>query len=97
MVFRGHIKDGRVVTDEAVDLPNGTKVNIEPRARTAKRVSKKRSPATTSKRAKPKARKRVAKKKSLYDALKPFIGIATDLPPDAALNHDHYLYGAPKK
>jgi hypothetical protein len=25
------------------------------------------------------------------------IGTVTDLPPDAALNHDHYLYGMPKK
>jgi hypothetical protein len=25
------------------------------------------------------------------------IGTVTDLPPDAALNHDHYLYGLPKK
>jgi hypothetical protein len=25
------------------------------------------------------------------------IGAVTDLPPDAALNHDHYLYGLPKK
>ena len=25
------------------------------------------------------------------------IGAVADLPPDAALNHDHYLYGLPKK
>ena len=24
-------------------------------------------------------------------------GIVDDLPPDAALEHDHYLYGTPKK
>ena len=34
---------------------------------------------------------------SLYERLKPFIGIAEDLPPDFSLNHDHYLYGAPKR
>lgn len=36
---------------------------------------------------------------SLFDRLKPLIEAAGDsgLPTDAALNHDHYLYGHPKK
>jgi hypothetical protein len=34
---------------------------------------------------------------SLYDRLKPLIGAAKDLPPDASVNLDHYLYGLPKK
>lgn len=34
---------------------------------------------------------------SLYERLKPVIGKAVGLPPDAALNHDHYLYGVPKR
>jgi len=34
---------------------------------------------------------------SMYDRLKPFIGIGNDLPPDFSVNHDHYLYGAPKR
>ncbi len=33
---------------------------------------------------------------SLYDLLKPVIGAAKGLPPDASLNVDHYLYGQPK-
>jgi hypothetical protein len=33
---------------------------------------------------------------SLYDRLKPVIGTAKGLPPDASLNVDHYLYGHPK-
>ena len=33
---------------------------------------------------------------TLYDTLKDFAGKA-HLPPDAARNHDHYLYGCPKK
>jgi len=32
-----------------------------------------------------------------YERLKPIVGIAKDLPPDAAKNVDHYLYGHPKK
>ena len=34
---------------------------------------------------------------TLYDGLKPFIGMAKGLPADASLNVDHYLYGAPKR
>ena len=34
---------------------------------------------------------------SLYDLLKPVIGAAKGLPPDASINVDHYLYGQPKK
>ena len=35
--------------------------------------------------------------RSLYERLKPFIGICDDLPPDISINHDHYLYGTPKR
>jgi predicted DNA-binding antitoxin AbrB/MazE fold protein len=34
---------------------------------------------------------------SLSDRLKPLIGAAKDLPPDASINVDHYLYGHRKK
>jgi hypothetical protein len=34
---------------------------------------------------------------TLAETLKDFIGILEDLPDDAATNHDHYLYGTPKK
>jgi hypothetical protein len=34
---------------------------------------------------------------TLYERLKPIIGIAEGLPPDASQNIDHYLYGHPKK
>jgi hypothetical protein len=34
---------------------------------------------------------------TLLERLKPFVGILEDLPEDAALNHDHYLYGTPKE
>lgn len=35
--------------------------------------------------------------RSLYERLRPVIGIAKGLPPDASVNVDHYLYGHPKK
>jgi hypothetical protein len=34
---------------------------------------------------------------TLYERLKDMIGIADGLPSDSSINHDHYLYGAPKK
>jgi hypothetical protein len=34
---------------------------------------------------------------TLYEQLKPFIGIANGLPRDFSVNHDHYLYGTPKR
>jgi len=34
---------------------------------------------------------------TVWEVLKKYDGIAGDLPPDAAENHDHYLYGHPKK
>lgn len=34
---------------------------------------------------------------TLYDRLKNVIGKAKDMPPDASVNIDHYLYGAPKR
>lgn len=33
---------------------------------------------------------------TLYDSLKPVIGKAVGLPPDASRNKYHYLYGGPK-
>jgi hypothetical protein len=35
--------------------------------------------------------------KSLAQMLLKYAGKAVGLPPDAARNHDHYLYGTPKK
>lgn len=34
---------------------------------------------------------------TLLDSLKPFVGVIKDMPPDMARNHDHYLYGTPKR
>ncbi|MBM4046135.1 MAG: hypothetical protein FJ279_13575 [Planctomycetes bacterium] len=34
---------------------------------------------------------------TLYEQLRPVIGIAKGLPSDLAQNHDHYLHGRPKR
>ena len=35
--------------------------------------------------------------RTVWDALLEFAGKAEGLPPDLAENHDHYLYGTPKR
>lgn len=54
--------------------------------------NKNRRSATKRKPANPKARQR-----SLLERLAKVKGKAPGLPADASINHDHYLYGAPKK
>ena len=34
---------------------------------------------------------------TLYEQLKDIIGSVPDLPEDLSANHDHYLYGVPKR
>ncbi len=34
---------------------------------------------------------------SVLETLKDFVGKAKGLPPDMSINHDHYLYGMPKR
>ena len=34
---------------------------------------------------------------SFYERYKEFIGVLEGIPGDLAENHDHYLYGAPKR
>jgi hypothetical protein len=34
---------------------------------------------------------------SVCEVLREFVGKAEGLPPDASINHDHYLYGLPKR
>jgi hypothetical protein len=35
--------------------------------------------------------------KTLNERLKDFIGCLKDLPEDASVQHDHYIYGTPKR
>lgn len=78
MIYRGHVRNGVVVLDDAVALPEGMGVMIEPIENDHE------EPATDD-------------IPTLYERLKPFIGKATGLPPDASVNIDHYLYGTPKR
>ena len=68
MTYRGHIKNGAVVMDKSVQLPEGAEVDVALRAPD--------SPQPT-----------------LYEQFADLIGVCSDLPPDAARNKRHYLYG----
>jgi len=46
---------------------------------------------------KPARKSRAKRKRSLSEKLLAWSGTAKGLPPDLAKNHDHYLYGLPKK
>lgn len=37
------------------------------------------------------------RRRTLYDVLEPVIGKAKNMPPDASVNYEHYLYGLPKQ
>ncbi|MCI0685497.1 MAG: hypothetical protein L0Y71_25630 [Gemmataceae bacterium] len=79
------MKNGKVLLEKPRAFADGTEVEVR-RAKARKSSPKKTKPA------KPKARPR-----SLADRLRNVIGRAKHLPPDASVNHDHYLYGLPKQ
>lgn len=79
MVYRGHVEKGVVVLDDAVTLPEGLAVNIEPSA------AGQQVPAIDQ------------NGETLGQKLMRHAGKAIGLPSDLAENHDHYLYGTPKK
>jgi hypothetical protein len=92
MVYRGHIKKGVVVLDNGAKLLDGTEVTVRP---VTPRAAKRRA-------AKPKVSIKPTKGKEysvpgVSAGLLRFAGAAKDLPPDAAINLDHYLYGHPKR
>jgi hypothetical protein len=82
MAVRGKVKNGKVVLEDPKALPEGAEVEVRP-------VKKGKQPAKP-----PKGKK---SRRSIAERLAPFIGKAEGLPPDASVNLDHYLYGAPKQ
>lgn len=85
MTIRGKVKNGKVVLENPRAIADGTEVEVRP--------AKNRKPATKRK----KPAKSKSPPRSLAERLAPFIGILKDLPPDAAVNVDHYVYGLPKR
>ena len=74
MTFHGTFKNGVVVPDEKVVLPEGQRVRMD--------VEPLESPDTES---------------SVWQELLKLSGRINSGHSDASVNHDHYLYGAPKR
>jgi hypothetical protein len=87
MVYRGHVKQGVVVLDDPVTLPEGASVEVA--------VLEAPGPAATEGGAT--TAPTSANAPSILERLKPLAGAVAGLPRDLAENHDHYLYGRPKK
>lgn len=81
MTYKAHVESGHIVLDEPVALEEGLRLEIRVVEHPLHQVDQ------TPDRPRLSVRERLA----------PFIGMADDLPPDAAAQHDHYLYGTPKK
>jgi hypothetical protein len=82
MTFRGTVQDGRIVLDTDVSLPNGTRVNVEPVGRNNGNGLPR------------------GKKGSSSKGLLTLLDLAISdkaLPTDLAQQHDHYIYGTPKR
>jgi hypothetical protein len=85
MTIRGKVKNGKVLLEKPRAFADGTEVEVR-RAKVRKTSARKARPAKSK-----------AAPRSLADRLRNVIGKAKHLPPDASVNHDHYLYGLPKR
>ncbi len=81
MTVHGHIENGRIVLDQEVALPEGMRDRVELLAGESGSES---------------ADEPSEELPSLYERMKSFVGSVEGLPPDFAINHDHYLHGQPK-
>ena len=83
MTYRGRVKNGVIVLDPPATLQEGEQVEV---------VSLRNSGARGDTAPVPEDSPR-----TLYDVFRNVIGKAEGLPEDSSINHDHYLYGSPKR
>lgn len=81
MTYRAKMQDGKVVFEGGIKPLDGVELRVEEVQAGAKESS---------------AEGRTA---SMAEVLASFVGSMDDpsLPEDGSLNHDHYIYGAPKR
>lgn len=83
MTYHGYVQNGQIILSEPVALPDGAKVFVDVRGEEGLgEVGRGDASGKTD---------------TLSQVLLKHAGKAVDLPEDAARNHDHYLYGSPKK
>lgn len=82
MTLQGHVQNGAIVFDPPVALPEGATVQVQIVAPQAIAGSLEASTGEIP---------------TLLERMQDFVGKFEGLPPDASVNHDHYLYGTPKR
>ena len=87
MTYHGHIQNGVVVLDEGVRLPEGARVEVLPAVDDTHESQDQTLQEQDREDDEP---------LTFYERYRDLIG-SVDLPPDFALNHDHYIHGAPKR
>jgi hypothetical protein len=85
VTYRGQVKDGVVVPESGVELPEGAEVRIELEWPQQREATTKVNDGGVPSRA------------TMYERYRNIIGAIKDLPPDFAANHDHYIHGQPKR
>ena len=87
MLFEGSILGGAIVLDSPADLPDGTRVRVEPVAAPG------RQPIASLQAVKEKLERENPPPAgpTISESMAPFIGCLDGLPPDAATNHDYYI------
>ena len=83
MVISGEVKGGVIILPQDVVLPEGSLVQV---------VVADVARDTNTPPSKP-----TEEGESIRDKLMKFAGICTDMPADSSENHDHYLYGTPRR
>ena len=95
MGILGRVSGGVVVLKDPKALPEGTVVRVEP---VEKAVVE---PTKGTELEKPPEPEEAGEERSdgptIWEELRKLAGTAKGLPSDLARNHDHYLYGLPKK
>lgn len=77
------ILDGRLSANGSLELDGGIALPPGPVRVTVESAAREQSPTEP--------------RKTLAERFRDVIGCVSDLPNDMAVNHDHYLYGTPKK
>ena len=97
MSFEGTIVNGHIELDAPVELPEGTRVRIEPviadEAKSERPVPQFRPDGTPI----PEFRPDGTPLTPLNKALLALSGLVKDWPPDMSVNHDHYIHGTRKR
>jgi hypothetical protein len=97
MSFEGTIVNGHVELDSPIELPEGTRVRVEPVAKqeaNADTPAPKFRPNGTPI---PDFRPDGTPLTPLNKFLLSIAGVVKDWPPDMSVNHDHYIHGTRKR